>query len=277
MGQNIWRAKYSKIVRTGIQQGDDEHVRLRKKTFTSISVMISFLAIGWGIYYIFLDEPLAGSIPLFYSFFSFLSLIILSKTHNFNFFQFSQLLLILICPFILMMTLGGFINGSAVILWALFAPLGALVSCQPRQAVYWFVAYIALLIISGLSHPYLRLDNNIPPQIIIFFFVLNVVAMSSLAFFTVRYFVNQKDYSIELLNKNRELEQAYLNQNIALRQNEKLATLGRLSAGITHELNNPAGATQSSARIVLGNYQNWQNLLQCISFQLLFLFYVIFI
>jgi signal transduction histidine kinase len=147
-----------------------------------------------------------------------------------------------------MMTLGGFINGSAVILWALFAPLGALVSCQPRQAVYWFVAYIALLIISGLSHPYLRLDNNIPPQIIIFFFVLNVVAMSSLAFFTVRYFVNQKDYSIELLNKNRELEQAYLNQNITLRQNEKLATLGRLSAGITHELNNPAGATQSSAR-----------------------------
>ncbi len=40
----------------------------------------------------------------------------------------------------------------------------------------------------------------------------------------------------------RDLEQAYLNQELMLRQSEKLATLGRLSAGLTHELNNPAAA-----------------------------------
>lgn len=45
----------------------------------------------------------------------------------------------------------------------------------------------------------------------------------------------------------RDLEQAYLQREIMMRQNEKLATLGRLSAGFTHELNNPASAIRRGA------------------------------
>ena len=47
--------------------------------------------------------------------------------------------------------------------------------------------------------------------------------------------------------KLRDLEKVYLQQEIMLRQSEKLATLGKLSAGMAHELNNPAAAARRGA------------------------------
>jgi guanylate cyclase len=149
--------------------------------------------VAWGLIYVRSGEPLAGSIPLSYSFISLLSIIHFGRTRQYRFFRFSQLTLILLLPFFLMVALGGFINGSAVVLWSLISPLGALLFDEPRHAPRWFLAFAVLVVLSGFLQPYVRLANNLSSVLVIFFFVINLIGVGSLVFMMVFYFVGQKN------------------------------------------------------------------------------------
>jgi signal transduction histidine kinase len=246
------------IRKIGVKPEDDDETKLRKSLLVTTTILISIAAVVWGLIYLSFDEIFPSTIPFSYSLFSSISLIILVFKKNFRLFRFTQLLLILLLPFMLMISLGGFISGSAVIFWGVLAPIGALLCGSSRLAWYWFAAYILSIIVSGIIQPQIDHSNNLPRYIITIFFVINIGAVSTIAFVTLSYFVKQKDLLIELMKKNRELEQAYLQQEVTLRQSEKLATLGKLSAGIAHELNNPASAAVRGAEHLKNNISELQ-------------------
>jgi adenylate cyclase len=181
------------IALIGADPSDDDDIRLQKSLLVICAIPFMVAGWAWGLMYFFFQEPLAGSIPFSYGIFSLLSILYFARTRQYAFFRFSQLLLILLLPFLLMVTLGGFINGSAVVLWALICPLGALLFDNPRHALRWFLAFLVLLLLSGLLQPYVRLTNHLSQPVVIFFFVINLLGVSSLVFMMVSYFVGQKN------------------------------------------------------------------------------------
>ena len=182
-----------RVARVGADADDDDDIRLKKSLLVVCALPFIFAGAAWGLMYIFFNEPLAGMIPLSYSAVSLLSILRFGQTRRYRLFRFSQLLLILLLPFLLMVMLGGYVSGSAVILWALICPLGALLFDEPAHAPRWFLAFLGLIILSGVLQPFTNFSNNLSTQLVIFFFVINLAGVASIVFLMVAYFVGQKN------------------------------------------------------------------------------------
>ena len=197
MVHDSWQRLITALERIGVDPADDDDVRLQKKLLVAIASLIIPAAVLWGGIYLGFDEPLAGSIPLSYTAVSLLSIIVFGLTRRYYFFRFSQLLLILLLPFLLMLTLGGFVNGSAVVLWSLICPLGALLFAGRRQAVAWFLAFLGLVAVSGALEPFAPAGNNLPSAVVIAFFAMNFVAVPTVTFVLLGYFLKLLEHERE--------------------------------------------------------------------------------
>lgn len=200
------------LAQIGADPNDSDETRLRKSVLVLSAPMVICSGALWGLLYILLHEPLAGAIPISYAAFSFASIVLFGWTRRYRFFRFSQLLLILLLPFLLMLALGGFVNSSAVILWSLLSPFGALLLSDPREALRWLLAYVGLVVLSGFLQPHLQLGHNLSPSTITIFFVMNIGVVSAIAVVLLYYFVNQKDALFGLLQEEqRKSENLLLN------------------------------------------------------------------
>ncbi|MGI9605112.1 MAG: sensor histidine kinase [Acidimicrobiales bacterium] len=236
------------VIASGCTEACDEDEKTIRRIFCGASLFVGIAGPIWGAMYIAFDELGPGLIPLIYGFITYASFAQLRRSDSWNWFRLSQLFLIFVLPFSLMWSLGGFIPGSAVMIWAILAPIGALWGGQSREAAAWISAFLIASVASGLVDPLLRESNNLPDGLVTIFFVMNIGMVCGVLAALIAFYVRQMDSLIDVMRRNRELESAYLAQEVSLRQSDKLATLGRLSAGMAHELNNPAAAAQQASK-----------------------------
>ena len=251
----------TKFVESGYLPEDNAETRRKKAALTLVPLIIGPAAFIWGSIYFYLGHPLSGSIPMSYSVISVLTLVYYFKNKKTELLEKSQLLLVLLLPFFLMWSLGGFFHGSTVMIWALFTPIAASIFMDKKNALIWFLAYFVLLLISGAIQNFLSANiTPIPEAARVTFFILNLGAGTAGLYLLVSYTSNQEKLAITRLNrKQQELErksEGLRVTNVQLAEARVSADAANIAksdflANMSHEIRTPMNAIIGMTHLAL--------------------------
>ncbi|HKP89840.1 MAG TPA: adenylate/guanylate cyclase domain-containing protein [Thermoleophilaceae bacterium] len=204
-----WRrlpAWVDRLAEVGTLPSDSEDDRVRKSTLTLAAALMTALAVVWVVTYAVLGLWLSALIPFVYQVMSTGSIVLFARTKRYRLFRASQLCMMLILPFLLQWSLGGFETSSAVGLWGVTAPLGALMFYGIREALPWLAGFVALVVISGAIDSQLS-TPEIPGAVVVTFFVLNVLGVSTTVYLLLQYFMRARErVLVKLARKHTALE-----------------------------------------------------------------------
>jgi len=207
-----WRGRIVRLT-TAIASlpSDSQDERLRKSTLVLTSILITVFSCIWVAIYAALGFWLAALIPLCYQVASLAGLARFARTKRYSVYRATQITLMLLLPFLLQWSLGGFVESGSVALWAFFAPLAALVFYGPREAIPWFCAFLALVVFSAAIDGVLpEPSNSIPSWVVPAFFALNIFGPSITTFVLLEHFVRSRDRAHLLLSAEQERSETLL-------------------------------------------------------------------
>ena len=146
LGPGSMKALTTLIERIGLDPNDSDETALRKRLAVVLCAGTLPLTLLWSAIYLAVGAPIAAAIPGFYTAVTPINTAIFARSRNFRFYRFTQLLLILLLPWLLTLSLGGFRQSSVVIIWAALCPLGSLLLEDLRSTLFWIVGFVVLLI-----------------------------------------------------------------------------------------------------------------------------------
>ena len=205
-----WGGLLGRLARIGASPEDSRDEALRKETLVLAAVLITALAVAWVVAYSVLGLYLSAAIPFAYQVVSVINLIVFAKTRRYRFFRACELGLSLVLPFALQLSLGGFRPSSGVVLWSFTAPLGALLFSGRLKAGRWFIAFLVIVGLSAVLDPLLTNQADIPSEVVVLFFALNVLGVTGTCYFLLQYFVRERDRAAEIIAVERERSERLL-------------------------------------------------------------------
>lgn len=197
------------LLNAGITPDDSEDMRLNKSLLMLATGLFTATIVLLVVVYSFLGRQFSTTLPFAFQVLLTGNMLLYIKTRNFDFFRASQLGLFLFLPFVAQWAAGNFITTGGVILWALLAPIGALL-CATHQAAGWFFAWVTLTAISGATDYYLAdtlffsKTDSIGIHSSMVFFALNFIAVSAVIYLLLRYSIKEKRNTQERLEETHQ-------------------------------------------------------------------------
>ena len=198
-----------RAARIGADPRDDDEPRLRKALLVLVCVLILPISLVWGAIYLALGAT-AGLVAWLYLPISVAAIAMFSRTRDTERFLRIELLDILLAPTISMAFVGGFTGSGAVGLWGILAPLGALVFNGARSGVRWFVAFLAVFLVSGIVGQVTGSGPTFPAWFAPTMIALNVTFAGTVVFGLLAQFVRQREEALAALRIEQDRAESLL-------------------------------------------------------------------
>ena len=207
--RSLWRrvvGGVGQLAELGVQSTDTSQERAAKTALTLAALLLGSFAGVWTLVYFLNGLTAAWVTTLVYQVSLLLALVHFAVTKRFAAFRLVSLSLHLVTPIAVQTALGGFHPSSAVALWSLVTPLGALLAYGSRESVRWFAAYVILVGGSVVMDAWeITSGVHVPAATVAFFFVANVCGVSAVVYLLLRYFVRERERAIRVLAEQHAL------------------------------------------------------------------------
>lgn len=241
------RKLVERLSNLGTLPGDSEKEKLHKRFLIYVALLMTGGGLMWGGICLFHGLFIPSTVPFGYVVLTAVNLTVFSLAKSFGVARVIQLAMSLVLPFLFQWSLGGFVPSGSVMLWAMTAVLGALTFQEVRVTLWWFLGYLALVVVTGiLDSEVARFASGASTAPMTELFVVNVIGVSIIVFGLMIYFVRSNEIAYEKLALTN---MALIESQGQLVQAEKMASLGSLTAGLAHEINTPVGVINSNADI----------------------------
>ncbi len=163
--------------------------------------------------------------------------------------------------FLFIIRLGGIPSSGGLVIASLFTLFFSFSFQKKGYLVLLFGIFTIMLFIAGILQPWLEVPREMTPMANNVMYTINTFWISAFIMSFILNFINQ-NVKLEKLETRRMKE--LMETRAQLIQSEKMASLGMLTAGIAHEINNPVNFINSGAVSLQKDYEDLERLIRAL-------------
>ena len=187
------------------QDNDTAELRFRKLLILIIALACSVCGILWSLLYFFVfGAGLTAFLPFSFTIIVGSTVIVSHYLHNYKILVYVQLVSITWISAFLQWSIGNIDQSGFVIAWSFLGPIGALIFLPLRQAIFWMLMFVAIVVATVAFEPSLTGQiHTVSNGIRTLFYIMNIGTASTLVFAVSAWFANnvqnEKERSDNLL------------------------------------------------------------------------------